>query len=136
MNNFLRSGFPFPQSSPTQDYIEDMKVPPIQLPNGMDRLPLPLPFSPDLLWRYPNPFMAQPPPSPLESHVKSGLPGNWNDQSTSEKRRNDLTFGFLLCYESSFNPLMKGGSCEFRINWGLVQIRNNLSLTGSTQEKI
>ena len=52
-----------------------MKVPPIQLPNGMDRLPLPLPFSPDLLWRYPNPFLAQPPPSPLESHVKSGLPG-------------------------------------------------------------
>lgn len=52
-----------------------MKVPPIQLPTGMDRLPLPLPFSPDLLWRYPNPFMAQPPPSPLESHVKSGLPG-------------------------------------------------------------
>jgi len=39
-----------------------MKVPPIQLPNGMDRLPLPLPFSPDLLWRYPNPFLAQPPP--------------------------------------------------------------------------
>ena len=52
-----------------------MKVPPIQLPNGMDRLPLPLPFSPDLLWRYPNPFLDQPPPSPLESHVKSGLPG-------------------------------------------------------------
>ena len=39
----------------------------------MDRLPLPLPFSPDLLWRYPNPFV--PPPSPLETHVKSGLPG-------------------------------------------------------------
>ena len=54
-----------------------MKVPPIQLPNGMDRLPLPLPFSPDLLWRYPNPFLAQPPPSPLENHVKSGLPGGF-----------------------------------------------------------
>jgi len=53
----------------------DMKVPPITLPSGMDRLPLPLPFSPDLLWRYPNPFLAQPPPSPLETQVKSGLPG-------------------------------------------------------------
>jgi len=60
-----------------------MKVPPIQLPNGMDRLPLPLPFSPDLLWRYPNPFLAQPPPSPLENHVKSGLPGGLpNDPRT------------------------------------------------------
>jgi len=52
-----------------------MKVPPISLPNGMDRLPLPLPFSPDLIWRYPNPFLPQPPPSPLETHIKSGLPG-------------------------------------------------------------
>lgn len=52
-----------------------MKVPPISLPNGMDRLQLPLPFSPDLLWRYPNPFLQPPPPSPLETHVKSGLPG-------------------------------------------------------------
>lgn len=50
-------------------------MPPISLPNGMERLPLPLPFSPDMLWRYPNPFLAQPPPSPLETHVKSGLPG-------------------------------------------------------------
>ena len=75
LTNFLRSGFPFPQSSSPQDYTDDMKVPPIQLPTGMDRLPLPLPFSPDLLWRYPNPFMAQPPPSPLESHIKSNLPG-------------------------------------------------------------
>ena len=51
-------------------------MPPISLPSGMDRLPLPLPFSPDLLWRYPNPFLAQPPPSPLETQVKHGLPGN------------------------------------------------------------
>ncbi|XP_023342547.1 ets DNA-binding protein pokkuri isoform X2 [Eurytemora carolleeae] len=65
-----------------------MKVPPITLPTGMDRLPLPLPFSPDLLWRYPNPFV--PPPSPLETHVKSGLPGglpsdpkSWNREDVS-----------------------------------------------------
>ena len=52
-----------------------MKVPPISLPSGMDRLPLPLPFSPDLLWRYPNPFLAQPPPSPPETQARHGLPG-------------------------------------------------------------
>ena len=31
-----------------------------------------------MLWRYPNPFLAQPPPSPLETQVKSGLPGENN----------------------------------------------------------
>jgi len=47
----------------------DMKVPPISLhPAG-------LPFSHDLLWRYPNPFLQQPPPSPLETQLKSQLPG-------------------------------------------------------------
>lgn len=71
LNNFLRTGFPFPVP-PNQ---QEMKVPPISLPNGMERLPLPMPFSPDMLWRYPNPFLQQPPPSPLENHVKSGLPG-------------------------------------------------------------
>lgn len=70
MNNFLRTGLPFPLHQKAE-----MKVPPISLPNGMDRIPLPLPFSPDMLWRYPNPFLAQPPPSPLETQVKSGLPG-------------------------------------------------------------
>jgi hypothetical protein len=72
LNNFLRTGLPFPLQ---QQQKADMKVPPISLPNGMDRIPLPLPFSPDMLWRYPNPFLAQPPPSPLETQVKSGLPG-------------------------------------------------------------
>ena len=31
----------------------------------------------DMLWRYPNPFLAQPPPSPPETQVKSGLPGEF-----------------------------------------------------------
>ena len=103
LNNFLRTGLPFPLHQKAE-----MKVPPISLPNGMDRIPLPLPFSPgmislhvdyipqpscasyiypamsriyiypsDMLWRYPNPFLAQPPPSPLETQVKSGLPGEF-----------------------------------------------------------
>ena len=42
-----------------------MKVPGMTLPSAGV-----LPFSPDLLWRYPNPFMPQPPPSPMESHLK------------------------------------------------------------------
>ena len=48
-----------------------MKVPPISLPGSLPGLP----FSPDLLWRYPNPFLPQPPPSPLESQLKAHLPG-------------------------------------------------------------
>ena len=87
MTNFFRAGLRVTGQGPgslaelSERSSEDgssseMKVPPISLPNGMDRLPLPLPFSPDLLWRYPNPFLAQPPPSPLETQVKHGLPGN------------------------------------------------------------
>ena len=85
LTNFLRAGLTLGRPSGSEysssgdsqpDQQLDMKVPPITLPSGMDRLPLPLPFSPDLLWRYPNPFLAQPPPSPLETQVKSGLPGN------------------------------------------------------------
>ena len=88
MTNFFRAGLRVSGQGPgslaeVERSSEDsssgsgeMKVPPISLPSGMDRLPLPLPFSPDLLWRYPNPFLAQPPPSPLETQVKSGLPGN------------------------------------------------------------
>ena len=48
-----------------------MKVPPMTLPTA-GAAGLALPFSPDLLWRYPNPFMPQPPPSPMESHLKVG----------------------------------------------------------------
>ena len=87
MTNFFRAGLRVSGQGPgslaeVETISEDgsvsgeMKVPPISLPSGMDRLPLPLPFSPDLLWRYPNPFLAQPPPSPLETQVKHGLPGN------------------------------------------------------------
>lgn len=90
-----------------------MKVPPIQLPNGMDRLPLPLPFSPDLLWRYPNPFLAQPPPSPLESHVKSGLPGGLpNDPRTWGR---DEVGQFLQYCEKEFD-LEKINMDRFQMN--------------------
>lgn len=53
----------------------NMKVPPITLNGaGTSNGGPPLPFSPEFLWRYPNPFL-QPPPSPLESQLKSQLPG-------------------------------------------------------------
>ena len=121
LTNFLRSGFPFPPSSGTQEYSEDMKVPPIQLPTGMDRLPLPLPFSPDLLWRYPNPFMAQPPPSPLESHVKSGLPGrkipNVNEQEAHYGGYYSSIFCLFFTHTqgSLCDKLMMGGSGHLKI---------------------
>lgn len=67
-------------------------MPPITLPSGMDRLPLPMPFSPDMLWRYPNPFLAQPPPSPLETHVKSGLPGSLPSDPRTWSREDVVQF--------------------------------------------
>ena len=123
LNNFLRTGLPFPLQQKAE-----MKVPPISLPNGMDRIPLPLPFSPgmifslslhvdyipqpsrasyiypmqcpysiftrcsDMLWRYPNPFLAQPPPSPLETQVKSGLPGKRNFRKVSARNCTERLF--------------------------------------------
>jgi hypothetical protein len=67
-----------------------MKVPPMTLPSGLG------PFSHDLLWRYPNPFLPQPPPSPLETQLKSQLPGglghdprHWN--------REDVTIFLRYC---------------------------------------
>ena len=60
-------------SNNAKNDVEEMKVPPISLA-GCGGLPPPLHFSPDFLWRYPNPFF-QPPPSPLESQLKAHLPG-------------------------------------------------------------
>ena len=49
----------------------------LYLPSAMSRIYI-YPYCSDMLWRYPNPFLAQPPPSPLETQVKSGLPGELN----------------------------------------------------------
>jgi ETS translocation variant 6/7 len=53
-----------------------MKVLPpscLQLPSAavMDRIPLPLPFSPDMLWRYP---MSFPPGAQQQQHQFAGSP--------------------------------------------------------------
>ena len=45
----------------------------------------------DMLWRYPNPFLAQPPPSPLETQVKSGLPGEISFKSLKDINSNNST---------------------------------------------
>ena len=52
----------------------------------------------DMLWRYPNPFLAQPPPSPLETQVKSGLPGEFllNDSRTSILKMLQLRNFFIV----------------------------------------
>jgi hypothetical protein len=56
-----------------------MKVPPLSLV-GMERLPLPLPFSPELLWRYnpmgPGSHSAGPPPSPSAAAAAAGALSN------------------------------------------------------------
>jgi hypothetical protein len=70
---FLQSIAAANSSSQHNNDHEEMKVPPISL-TGCGGLPPPLHFSPDFLWRYPNPFF-QPPPSPLESQLKAHLPG-------------------------------------------------------------
>ena len=61
-----------------------MRVPPLNLQGnggggggsgGMDRLPLPLSFSPDMLWRYPVPFSpAAVPSSPAAYDFKTQMP--------------------------------------------------------------
>lgn len=63
-------------------------LPPIPTSTNMDRLPLPLPFNADLLWRYPLGFPSvahqNPPSSPLldyKSQLPSSLPADprvWN----------------------------------------------------------
>ena len=62
-----------------------MKVPGMSLPTG-------LPFSPDLLWRYPNPFLPQPPPSPLETQLKSQLPGGLGHDPRQWAREDVMVF--------------------------------------------
>lgn len=83
-----------------------MKVPPISLPSG-------LPFSPDLLWRYPNPFLPQPPPSPLESQLKSQLPGGLGHDPRQWNR--DDVMVFLRYCEREFD-LDKIDMDKFQMN--------------------
>ena len=85
---------------------EDMKVPPISLPSG-------LPFTPDLLWRYPNPFLPQPPPSPLESQLKSQLPGGLGHDPRQWNR--DDVMMFLRYCEREFD-LDKIDMDKFQMN--------------------
>ena len=94
-NNGGGSGAKKPRLNNNIDVEEDqesggMKVPPITLNGGppVANGGPPLPFSPEFLWRYPNPFALQPPPSPLESQIKlpSGLghdPKCWSRDDVS-----------------------------------------------------
>jgi len=78
-----------------QSAAADMKVPPISLPTSSSAATggLPhLPFSPDLLWRYPNPFLPQPPPSPLESQLKAHLPGSLGHDPRTWSREDVAVF--------------------------------------------
>ena len=77
------------QNSTSENSVTEMKVPPISLPSG-------LPFTPDLLWRYPNPFLQQPPPSPLETQLKSQLPGGLG-HDVRQWNREDVTLFLRYC---------------------------------------
>ncbi|XP_019875638.2 ets DNA-binding protein pokkuri isoform X2 [Aethina tumida] len=71
-------------------------LPPIPTSTAMDRLPLPLPFSPDILWRYPLglPSMTgfgQPPSSPLLDY-KSQLPSSLASDPRVWSREDVTTF--------------------------------------------
>lgn len=71
-------------------------LPPIPTSSAMDRLALPLPFSPDsLLWRYPLGFASigaqQPPSSPLLDY-KSQLPSNLASDPRVWSRDDVVTF--------------------------------------------
>lgn len=70
-------------------------LPPIPTSTAMDRLPLPLPFSPDLLWRYPLGFPTighqQPPSSPLLDY-KSQLPSSLASDPRVWSREDVATF--------------------------------------------
>ena len=90
----------------------DMKVPPISLPSG-------LPFSPDLLWRYPNPFLPQPPPSPLETQLKSQLPGGLGHDPRQWAREDVMVF--LRYCEREFD-LDKIDLEKFNMNGKLIDI--------------
>ena len=74
-------------------HLSDMKVPPISLPAGLPQAAAAAAaFSPDLLWRYPNPFLPQPPPSPLESQLKAQLPGGLGHDPRCWAREDVLVF--------------------------------------------
>lgn len=79
-----------------------MKLVPGPLPpiptsaSSMDRLPLPLPFGPDILWRYPLGFPAIPQPhqtpsSPLLDY-KSQLPASLTSDPRVWSREDVVTF--------------------------------------------
>lgn len=71
-------------------------LPPIPTTSSMDRIPLPFPISPDLLWRYPLTFPAihqshQAPSSPLLDY-KSQLPPSLTTDPRVWSREDVVTF--------------------------------------------
>ena len=89
-----------------------MKVPPISLPSG-------LPFNPNLLWNLPNPYL--PPPSPLESQLKS-LPGGLGHDARQWQR--DDVMVFLRYCEREFD-LDKIDMEKFQMNGELIVFPSN-----------
>ncbi|XP_059079096.1 ets DNA-binding protein pokkuri-like isoform X2 [Tigriopus californicus] len=99
----------------------NMKVPPITLPTGQ----LPMPLTADLLWRYPNPFMPQPPPSPLESHLKAHLPAGLGHDPRHWSRE-DVSVFMRYC-EGEFD-LERIDMDKFQMNGKALCLLNKMDL--------
>ena len=102
----------------TSTFVEPnstMKVPPISLPNGHGQLPMP--FSTDFLWRFPNPYL--PPPSPLDSQMKSQLPGGLGHDPRCWTREDVIVF---LRYCEREYDLDKIDLDKFQMNGKLIQL--------------
>lgn len=102
-------------------------LPPIPTGANMDRLPLPIPFSPDFLWRYPLGFPAlsqqQPPSSPLLDY-KSQLPNSLTSDPRVWSREDVITF--LRWAEREFD-LQPFDLDNFQMN-GELQVAKNAKL--------
>lgn len=72
-----------------------MKVPPLNLTPDINRVGMALPFSPDLLWRYPLSLPQSASPSSPMLDVKNQMPTHLGEWLRGFQRR-DLFFGGIL----------------------------------------
>lgn len=79
-------------------------LPPIPTGSTMERLPLPMPFSPDILWRYPLGFPMGQSPSPLIDY-KSQLPSSLTSDPRLWSREDVITFLRWAEREYDIQPL-------------------------------
>lgn len=100
-------------------------LPPIPTGTNMDRFPLPLPFSPDFLWRYPLGFPTIPPATPTSPLMdyKSQLPTSLASDPRIWSRDDVSTFLRWAEREYDLQPIdmdkfqMNGNYLKTQINY-------------------